>query len=169
MLRITSLILFINSITAYYISSYNIKINNNIRDCAVNLLDLNNAINNKLPLKNLTSYKYENYGKKSLCYTFETLSNFDDYTYKNKVLFINPNSYLATYNFNYDNYNYRYLFYINATKIDNYKTSWNIKFKHNYRFAESKILYEDIVKRWFERCVNKKTITTEKMLIDFFK
>jgi len=167
MLRISSLIFFINSITAYYISSYNIKLNNNIRDCAVNLIDINNAaMNNNMPSKNLTTF--ENYGKKSLCYTFET-SNLYNCKYKNKILFINPNKYLATYDFNSDKINYNYVFYIKATKIDDYKTSWDIKLKHNYRLLESKILFEDKIINYLSRCINIKTTTKDKMLIDFFK
>jgi hypothetical protein len=161
--------LFINTIFAYYISNFNIKINNNIRDTAANLLDLNYVLNKKTPSNNLKSFEYDNYGKKSLCYTYETLSNFDDYTYKNKVLFIDPCHYLATYNFNYDNYSYRYLLYINATKISNSLTSWDVKLKHNYRFADTIQLNEDMIKKWVSRCINKKTIISEQKLINFFK
>lgn len=169
MLKFFSFLLFLNTIFSYYVSNFNLKINNNVRDTAINLLDLNNILNKKINSQNLTLFEYNNYGKKSLCYTYETLSNFDDYTYKNKVLFINPYHYLATYSFNYDNYTYKYLLYINATEITKSLTSWDITFKHNYRFAETIKLNEDMIKKWVSRCINKKTIISDSKLINFFK
>ena len=49
MIRLCFYILFLNSILSYYISTFNIKFNNNLRDTASNLLDLNYVLNKKTP------------------------------------------------------------------------------------------------------------------------
>lgn len=169
MIKLCFYILFLNSILGYYISTFNIKFNNNLRDTASNLLDLNYVLSKKTPANNINTYEYNYNGKKSLCYTYETFSNFDDYTYKNKLLFISPYHYLATYTFKYDNYDYNYLLFINATKETNTLISWDIKLKYNYRFPETIKLNEDMVKKWIIRCINKKSVVTDKKLINFFK
>ena len=124
------LIYFFLIITECYITSFNIKIRNNMINSVSNFMNLNDIL-----IKNdyTNNMRIEKINNSSIIFNYRTYSLIEDYIYNNIYLIKNKNTYLIKYTFQNFNDEYKYLIFIKAFNKSSNRTNWNLKIKYNRR------------------------------------
>ena len=109
---------------------------NGIYETAINFMNFNEILNDNCKRYHLNIHNYNN---KSLCFNYETFSYTDEYRYKNIYLLKDRETYLASYKFNIDDCNYKYLILIKAKNKTKTRTIMDIYVKYNQIIVNKKI------------------------------
>lgn len=149
-----------------YITTFNIKIRNNMISCVSNFMNLNEIL-----MKNdyTNHMKIQKINNSSIIFNYKTYSIIEDYIYNNIYLIKNKNTYLIKYNFYNLNDEYKYLIYINASNKSPNRTIWNLKIKYNKILFNNKIENDKLIYKYIYKCLSKKINQNyHPILINYF-
>ncbi len=153
---------FSHSFAFSYISRFHMISRNNIRDTAINFMNLNEILNDSCKRYHLNIHNYNN---KSLCFNYETFSYVDDYRYKNIYLLKDKTTYLASYKFKIDDSKYKYLILIKTKMKTKTRTIMDIYVKYNQIIINKKI-NDYLIYKTIYSCVNKKQLSNINEILE---
>jgi len=145
-----------------YSSNFQIIIKNNNYNPAISFMNLNENLNSNKKINIL----YSN-NNNSLLFNYDTYSYLEDYKYSHKYLLKNKNLFIAKYSFNIDHDFYKYLLIIKSNQLFNNKYSWNVFIKYN-TILINKNENDKIILKMIKRCIYKKPLTINPILLNFF-
>lgn len=143
----------------HYSSNFKFIIKNNYNP-AISFMNLNNILNSNsnIHISNINN---------SLLFNYITYSQLQDYKYSHKYLLKNKNFFIAKYSFNIYHDFYKYLLIIKSNQLSNNKYSWNVFIKYNTIFI-NKQENDKIILKMIKRCIYKKPLTINPILLNFF-
>jgi len=145
-----------------YSSNFQIIIKKNNYNPAISFMNLNEILNSN----NKINISYTN-NNNSLLFNYNTYSYLEDYKYSHKYLLKNKNLFIAKYSFNIDYNYYKYLLLIKSKDLDRNRILWNIYIKYNHIFI-NKQENDKIILKMIKRCIYKKPIIINPILLNFF-
>jgi hypothetical protein len=146
-----------------YSSNFQIIIKNNHVNPAISFMNLNENLNNNKKIN--ISYLNNNH---SLFFDYNTYSYLEDYKYSHKYLLKNKNLFIAKYSFNIDYNYYKYLLLIKSKELNNNRILWNVYVKYN-SIIINKNENDKIILKMIKRCIYKKPLIINPILLKFFK
>jgi len=146
-----------------YSSNFQIIIKNNNYNPAISFMNLNENLNSNKKIN--VSYSNNN---NSLLFNYDTYSYLEDYKYSHKYLLKNKNLFIAKYSFNIDFNYYKYLLLIKSKELNNNRILWNVYVKYNYILI-NKNENDKIILKMIKRCIYKKPLNINPILLNFFK